>query len=128
MAITRGHWSGCWLLSAVATFPGYRDSSIRSDASLDALPFCPVLGRNLTWAYSEFLVLRIDLYPQPLFSTGSPLLAAQDRTRFFTSDRFTDDYECLCRTTGGKAGDAFPDRDRIYRWWNRFFLARLCDK
>jgi len=127
MAIAGDHRSGRQFLSIVGSVLPDREPAIRSDASIDALSFCPVLGCDLTWASPEFFVLRIDLYVEPLFPTGSSLHAAKNWTRLFTSDRPADSNEHLCWTIGGEARDAFPDRGRIYHRLNRFFLARLGD-
>src|ERR1700693_1297248 len=126
MAFTRDPGFGRRFLSIVASVLRRRDSAIRSNASVDSLPFCSVLGCNLTWTSSEFFVLRFDLHAEPLFPTSSPLLSPQDRIRLFASDRPVDRDEHLCRTISGQTRDAFPDSRRIYRRWNRFFLARVC--
>src|ERR1700722_13599038 len=125
MVLPRDPGFGRQFLPAVTLVPGHRDSTVRSDASLETLPFCSVLGRNFPWASPQLFILRIDLYAEPLFSTGSSLLTAQNRTRLLASDRLADRHECLCRTVGGEARDAFPDCDRIYHRRNRFFLARV---
>src|SRR5450432_2806123 len=101
VAFTGHRGLGRCLLSIIFPLFLHRDSAIRSHASFVTFPFGTLLGGRLTITSSELFVLRIDLYPEPLFSTGPSLQPAKDRTRLFASHRSPDHHEHLCRTVGG---------------------------
>src|ERR1700730_10696964 len=101
VAFTRDHELGRCFLSVVFPLFFHRDSTFRSHASFVTVPFGTVLGGRFAWPSAEFFVLRIDLYSEPLFSTGPSLQPGKDRPRLFASHRPPDRHERLCRTVGG---------------------------